>query len=86
MNLALSTGSLSNCVEIATGWYKPQKYLSPVYFHISDAIGYALQHFDFGVTSFGKAIGGKTSFLYLHFYSGVLTTLLFFFNFFPQNS
>ena len=49
---------MSNCVEIATGWYKPQKHLSPVYFHISDAIGYALQHFDFGVTSFGKGIGG----------------------------
>jgi len=32
-------GSMSNCVETSTGWYKPQEHLSPVDFGISETVG-----------------------------------------------
>jgi len=35
-------GSISNTVEIATGWYKPQEHFPPVNIDISQAIRYAL--------------------------------------------
>ena len=45
-------------MEIASGWHKPQQHLSPVDLHISQAIGDAFQHLNFGITPFSKAIGG----------------------------
>jgi hypothetical protein len=50
-------GSLSNCVEIASRWHKPQKHFSPVHVGISQAMGNAFQHFYLGITTFGKAAG-----------------------------
>jgi hypothetical protein len=35
-------GSISNTVEIATGWYKPQEHFPPVNIDIPQAIRYAL--------------------------------------------
>jgi hypothetical protein len=35
----ITLGSLSNCVETATGWYKPQEHFSPVDVHVFQAIG-----------------------------------------------
>ena len=49
-------GSLSNSVEIATRWHKPQKHLSPVNLHISQTVGDTLQHLNLGITPLGKAI------------------------------
>jgi len=49
---------MSNCVEIATRWYKPQEHLSQVDLDISQTIGDALEHLDLGVTPFGEAVRG----------------------------
>ena len=51
-------GSMSNCVEIATRWYKPQEHLSPVDLDVSQTIRDALEHLDFGIAPFCKAVGG----------------------------
>ena len=42
-----------------------QEHLSPVNPHISQTVEDALQHLDPGITTFGKASGGKISFLIL---------------------
>jgi len=47
-----SSGSLSNSVEIASRWYKPQWHLSPVNVHIFQTIGNQFQHFYLGVITF----------------------------------
>jgi hypothetical protein len=52
----VSFGPLSNAVETAWTWYKPQWHLPAVDICISQTIGDGLKHLDLGVTALRKAI------------------------------
>ena len=50
-------GSLSNVVETASAWYKPQQHFPAIDFYIAQTVGETLEHFDLSVAALGKAIG-----------------------------
>ena len=52
----LRLGTLSNVVETASAWYKPQEHFSPVDLGVSQTIGNAFQRFDLGITALGIAV------------------------------